>query len=295
VVLASGVIAALEPALAWHGTGRLQGVLGNPNDLGTFLWMYLAAVWLFPDLRLRGVFRLLVTVLSLILLVLTGSRASIGALLCVVAVVAYKNLSFSRLSSRAVLASCALTIGVITVVAVGASRGYLISLSRSQVTERNSDITSGRLADHNKATALIQDNPLFGLGLGNGASGREVGRVKDRAVAQLGFHLIAVEAGIPGLMLAVAPILIACIRALKLIPRRCAAPSTQAFTAALLGGFLVNCLGESYIASAIIYPTLLAWCTSLHFWREAGLNRATLHASRRRLSSRETEARALAG
>jgi hypothetical protein len=243
-----------------HKTGRVQGLLTNPNDLGTLLWVFLSlSIAIFPRIFRRS--RLAITFLfflGALLLYLTASRAAIGALLA-----ALGTLSFSGNNHKGVLVLCVLLlIGVLLVSNTDAEQ-QLAAYFRLDTAVSLDDATSGRVREHETAMMLTAEHPLKGIGLGNFPTGPD-DPSKHRAVNQLGFELIMVETGIPGLLL----ICSACLAALwkgqgTLISGKGSRSATR-LKMALLVGYLVNCTAEGYLASAAIYPTLLGWLCLVH-------------------------------
>lgn len=264
IVVASGIIALFDPHLALHGTGRFQGCLHNPNDLGTTLWIVSAMSLSALAVGCRGIrrlFHLLIIGVALLLLNLTASRASIGALAAVWLLAAALS---RRRRTFVAFGICLAVIGVGALLWTAESTGWL-DLMRLSEQHRGNDLTSGRDREHERAIRLFHEHPIVGLGLGNVAADMVAKQYEIRAVAQLGYHLILVETGLPGLLLLLCPFITVLFRATK---RTTTNVDGRRLTAVLIiCGYLVNCVGESYLASAMVYPTVLAWIACAHLRR----------------------------
>ncbi len=210
---------------------------------------------------IRRLFHLLIIGVALLLLNLTASRASIGALAAVWLLAAALS---RRRRTFVAFGICLAVIGVGALLWTAESTGWL-DLMRLSEQHRGNDLTSGRDREHERAIRLFHEHPIVGLGLGNVAADMVAKQYEIRAVAQLGYHLILVETGLPGLLLLLCPFITVLFRATK---RTTTNVDGRRLTAVLIiCGYLVNCVGESYLASAMVYPTVLAWIACVHLRR----------------------------
>lgn len=263
VAISSLILMILAPGYAYHGTGRLQGCLNNPNDLGTTLWLLvtLSAGAIVQDRgRLFRLYHLSVIVLALVLLDLTASRSSIAALLAVAAAAACLGLGRRRLVIASLICSVLLCFQILYSPDMSAR---MLDYLRISDQRYGPDISSGRDREQRRALALFAEHPVVGLGLGNVPFDTLAKKYEVRAVAQLGYHLVLVESGLPGLLLLLCAFGAVLIRIFR-CRNRGRAPWPYRVAAFIVIGYLVNCIGESYIASATIYPTLLAWLASCY-------------------------------
>lgn len=207
--LAVGGLVVAGLGLVWskQSYGRLElrsGPDADPNYYAMSLLAMMPIIWTVVarrPLRVR-LLGLLAMALPLVMLIRTGSRASVVAIGAVLVVLFF----LSSLTSRIVIAGVAAVAFVILVAFVPNALRSRLGGAQTERSGADKDSASARGTLLETGVALTLDNPIFGVGPGNFAETVvEEGRSQGVEWAALGPHntytQISSETGIPGILL----------------------------------------------------------------------------------------------
>jgi putative inorganic carbon (hco3(-)) transporter len=254
---------------------RVQGTLGSPNTLAIFLstGVPFACAWVIS--KSKSLVKLLVAgalfLITWALIFSLSRTAWVNFIVtgCFVLVVAVRR---KRISLKAAISLATVTSVVLMVVALFGS-----DLIMARLTSSDQGSTSSRLTMAKAALAIIQDNPVVGVGLNNYAL---VSPRYDRADAASWNHftpivhnaylLIGAETGLIGLAAFLVFLAILMIQAWQIINR---ATSETMWVA---GVGILGALIAMAIHSMVDYVLLGSGLVFTQFWLLAGLTAALL-------------------
>jgi len=251
------------------------GLTGNPNDLALTLNLIIpvAGMLLFTTRSVLGrVAAALALLVAIPAVIVTFSRAGFLAL---GAIVAASFIFFAK--QRAPRAAAAIVVVVLAALPMMPA-GYLERLST--ITDIEADATGsaqGRWADFEIASAIVAQNPILGVGMGqdilalNAARGKSTWRSVHNAFLQY-----AVDLGLPGALLFIW-LLIASFRSARAVERRAANDPALRDLSVFAGGVQVALV--AFVVSACFHPIAYQF----YFFCVAGLAVALENACRDRV------------
>jgi O-antigen ligase len=278
---------------------RVMGTLGSPTALGFYLstGVPFALALLFSRIR-RYVKVLAAITLCLIgwALILSLTRAAWGNFLVAICLVLVLAVRRNRISKKGAIVIA----GATALVLLGTTL-FSTNLIRSRLTSSDQGSAHGRITQAIGALAIIQDNPVVGIGLNNYALVSPRYDQADAAawnryapIVHNSFLLIAAETGLLGLGAFIVFLVILLVQAWRIIDN---APSDTVWVTGV--GILAG-LAAMIIHSMVDYTLLGSARVFNQFWLLAGLCAALMqrvdherHDIRRALYSSNTMTRGL--